>query len=87
MVCDIPVDDIPYGVLETSNLIFHRRMIQDYPIFGSIMVSSPDGLVEEMLGGIGDAIEDRIKHKWWSKILYPFFVLVFLSVPVIYYFW
>ncbi|MDP6333312.1 MAG: hypothetical protein QF479_01605 [Candidatus Poseidoniaceae archaeon] len=51
------------------------------------MVSSPDGLVEEMLGGIGDAIEDRIKHKWWSKILYPFFVLVFLSVPVIYYFW
>ena len=29
-------------------------MVQYYPILGSIMVSSPDGLVEEMLGGIGE---------------------------------
>lgn len=51
------------------------------------MVSSPDGLVEEMLGGIGDAIGERIEHKWWSKYLYPVFILTVLSAPVIYYFW
>jgi hypothetical protein len=62
-------------------------MVQYYPILGSIMVSSPDGLVEEMLGGIGDAIGERIEHKWWSKYLYPVFVLVVLSAPIIYYFW
>jgi hypothetical protein len=51
------------------------------------MVSSPDGLVEEMLGGIGDAIGERIEHKWWSKYLYPIFVMAIISIPVIYYFW
>jgi len=56
-------------------------------MFRTIMVSSPDGLVEEMLGGIGDAIGDRIEHKWWSKYLYPLFVLAVISIPVIYYFW
>jgi len=62
-------------------------MIQVHHMFRTIMVSSPDGLVEEMLGGIGDAIGDRIEHKWWSKYLYPLFVLAVISIPVVYYFW
>ena len=62
-------------------------MVQDSPIFVSIMVNSADGLIEEMFGGIGDAIGEKIEHKWWSKYLYPILVLIFLTIPVIYYFW
>jgi len=61
-------------------------MIHYYPTLRVIMVNSPDGLVEEMLGGIGDAIGERIEHKWWSKYLYPIFIVAILSIPVIYYF-
>ncbi len=53
----------------------------------STMDSSPSGLIEEALAEIGDAIGERIEHKWWSKILYPMLVLIFLSIPIIYYFW
>lgn len=53
----------------------------------SAMDSSASGLIEEALAEIGDAIGDKIDHKWWSKILYPMFVLIFLSIPIIYYFW
>lgn len=62
-------------------------MFHYYLTLSGIMVSSPDGLVEEMLGGIGDAIGERIEHKWWSKYLYPIFVMAIISIPVIYYFW
>ncbi|MFL2984164.1 MAG: hypothetical protein ACJZ5B_01595 [Candidatus Poseidoniaceae archaeon] len=51
------------------------------------MDSSPSGLIEEALAEIGDAIGEKIDHKWWSKMLYPMFVLIFLSIPIIYYFW
>lgn len=67
--------------------MIYRRMIHYYLIFSCTMVNSPDGIVEGILGGIGDALEEKIKHRWWSKYLYPVFVLVFLSIPVIYYFW
>lgn len=87
MFCDILVDDIPCGIVETLNLIFYQRMIQYYTTFGVTMVSSPDGIVEEMLGGIGDALEERVKHKWWSKYIYPVFVLAVLSIPLVYFFW
>tara|TARA_B100001996_G_scaffold347734_1_gene305455 strand:- start:5568 stop:5774 length:207 start_codon:yes stop_codon:yes gene_type:complete len=53
----------------------------------SAMDSSPSGLIEEALAEIGDAIGEKIDHKWWSKMLYPMFVLIFLSIPIIYYFW
>jgi len=62
-------------------------MFHYYLTLSGIMVSSPDGLVEEMLGGIGDAIGERIEHKWWSKYLYPIFVMAIISIPVIYYFY
>ena len=62
-------------------------MFHYYLTLSGIMVSSPDGLVEEMLGGIGDAIGERIDHKWWSKYLYPIFVMAIISIPVIYYFY
>ena len=60
------------------------EVIMDLP---SVMDSSPSGLIEEALAEIGDAIGERIEHKWWSKMLYPMLVLIFLSIPIIYYFW
>tara|TARA_B100000767_G_scaffold120111_2_gene114520 strand:- start:3326 stop:3589 length:264 start_codon:yes stop_codon:yes gene_type:complete len=87
MVCDIPVDDIPYGGMKTFNVRFNRRMIQIYLSSPKTMDSSASGLIEEAFEEIGNAIGDRIDHKWWSKILYPIFVLTVISIPVIYYFW
>ena len=64
-----------------------RGMIEVIMTVPRAMDSSPSGLIEEALAEIGDAIGEKIDHKWWSKMLYPMFVLIFLSIPIIYYFW
>tara|TARA_B110000003_G_C16583088_1_gene508827 strand:+ start:1123 stop:1383 length:261 start_codon:yes stop_codon:yes gene_type:complete len=86
MVCDMAVDVISCGCKYRS-LNHSRGMIEVIMTAPRAMDSSPSGLIEEALAEIGDAIGEKIDHKWWSKMLYPMFVLIFLSIPIIYYFW
>ena len=80
------VDVISCGCKYRS-LNHSRGMIEVVMTVPRAMDSSPSGLIEEALAEIGDAIGEKIDHKWWSKMLYPMFVLIFLSIPIIYYFW
>jgi hypothetical protein len=47
----------------------------------------PEQMIEEILENVGNKLDEKYGKKDWVKRGYWFLVIVFLSVPLVYFFW
>ncbi|MGB1354747.1 MAG: hypothetical protein ACPG79_05245 [Poseidonia sp.] len=47
----------------------------------------PDQVIENLLEDVGNKLDEKYGKKDWVKRGYWLLVVVFLSVPVVYFFW
>gem|GEM_PF-912580 len=75
-------------ILKTSLKVYFNGIVKINPTFQINMDGGLGvGVIEATVSALADSIDEKVGNKWWYKLLYPFFIVGVLAIPIIYYFW